>query len=56
MFKPKGYFTDGGYIGFLPDGRKQYFPTYPLQHKHIPQRFRNIQRESNFIPRCSSPS
>jgi hypothetical protein len=28
MFKPKGYFTDGGYIGFLPDGRKLYFPTY----------------------------
>ena len=28
MFKPKGYFTDGGYIGFLPDRRKLYFPTY----------------------------
>ena len=28
MFIPKGYFTGGGYIGFLPDGRKLYFPTY----------------------------
>lgn len=28
MFRPKGYYTDGGYIGFLPDGRKMFFPTY----------------------------
>ena len=28
MFKPKGYFTDTGYVGFLPDVRKLYFPTY----------------------------
>ena len=28
MFRPKGYYTDCGYIGFLPDGRKMFFPTY----------------------------
>lgn len=28
MFRPKGYFTGDGYVGFLPDGSKQYFPTY----------------------------
>ena len=28
MFTPRGYFTQEGYIGFLPDGTKLYFPTY----------------------------
>ena len=28
MFIPKGYFTSDGYVGFLPDGSKLYFPTY----------------------------
>ena len=27
-FHPKGYFTNGGYVGFLPDGRRLSFPTY----------------------------
>ena len=28
MFTPRGYFTQDGYIGFLPDGTKLHFPTY----------------------------
>lgn len=28
MFTPKGFFTQEGYIGFLPDGTRLYFPTY----------------------------
>ena len=27
-FQPKGFFTNDGYVGFLPDGRKLSFPTY----------------------------
>lgn len=27
MFNPKGYFTSDGYVGFLPDGSRLYFPT-----------------------------
>lgn len=28
MFKPKGYFTPDGYVGFLPDGSRLCFATY----------------------------
>lgn len=28
MFNLKGYFTADGYVGFLPDGSRLYFPTY----------------------------
>ena len=27
-FQPKGFFTNDGYVGFLPDGRRLSFPTY----------------------------
>lgn len=27
MFMPKGYYTSQGYTGFLPDGRRAFFPT-----------------------------
>lgn len=27
MFTPKGYYTSDGYVGFLPDGSRLYFPT-----------------------------
>ena len=27
MFNPKGYYTNHGYTGFLPDGRRISFPT-----------------------------
>ena len=26
-FRPKGFFTSDGYVGFLPDGRRLSFPT-----------------------------
>ena len=28
VFRPGGYYTDEGYIGFLPDGGNLVFPTY----------------------------
>ena len=28
VFRPKGFFTSDGYVGFLPDGRRLSFPTY----------------------------
>ena len=28
VFQPKGFFTNDGYVGFLPDGRRLSFPTY----------------------------
>ena len=28
MFNLKGYFTSDGYVGFLPDGSRLYFPPY----------------------------
>ena len=27
-FRPQGFFTNDGYVGFLPDGRRLSFPTY----------------------------
>ena len=27
MFMPKGYYTSQGYVGFLPDGGRMFFPT-----------------------------
>ena len=27
MFRPTGYTTNQGFIGFLPDGSKMFFPT-----------------------------
>ena len=27
-FRPTGFFTNDGYVGFLPDGRRLSFPTY----------------------------
>ena len=27
-FRPRGFFTGNGYVGFLPDGRRLSFPTY----------------------------
>ena len=28
MFKPKGFYTSNGYMGFLPNGSRMVFPTY----------------------------
>ena len=28
MFTPKGYYTNNGYVGFLPDGTRMMFATY----------------------------
>ena len=28
MFKPKGFYTSNGYLGFLPNGSRMVFPTY----------------------------
>ena len=28
MFMPKGYYTSQGYVGFLPDGGRMFFPTH----------------------------
>ena len=27
-FQPRGFLTNDGYVGFLPDGRRLTFPTY----------------------------
>lgn len=35
MFKPKGYFTSSGYIGFLPDGSRMIFPTQGEYEEYI---------------------
>ena len=34
-FCPKGFFTNDGYVGFLPDGRKLSFPTYDEYMEYI---------------------
>lgn len=28
MFRPRGFYTSNGYVGFLPDGSKMVFATY----------------------------
>ena len=38
-FHPKGYFTNDGYVGFLPDGRRVYFPTYSEYLEWMLQKF-----------------
>ncbi len=35
MFIPKGFFTADGYVGFLPDGGRLYFPTYDEYIEYI---------------------
>ena len=35
MFRPRGYYTDSGYIGFLPNGQKMYFPTYDEYMEYV---------------------
>ena len=28
MFRPRGFYTSSGYVGFLPDGTRIVFATY----------------------------
>lgn len=35
MFKAKGYYTPQGFIGFLPDGSRMYFPTAEEYYEFI---------------------
>lgn len=35
MFNPRGYFTPEGYVGFLPDGSRLYFPTYDEYMEYV---------------------
>ena len=35
MFKPRGYTTAQGFIGFLADGGKMYFPTASEYYEYI---------------------
>ena len=28
MFRPRGFYTGSGFVGFLPDGRRMVFATY----------------------------
>lgn len=35
MFAPKGYYTNNGYVGFLPDGSRMIFPTYAEYVEYI---------------------
>lgn len=35
LFKPAGYTTHQGFIGFLPDGSKMYFPTSDEYYEYV---------------------
>lgn len=35
MFRPAGYTTNQGFIGFLPDGTKMYFPTSNEYYEYV---------------------
>ena len=35
MFRPKGYYTSNGYVGFLPDGSRMSFPTQDEYEEYV---------------------
>lgn len=35
MFRPTGYTTNQGFIGFLPDGSKMFFPTSNEYYEYV---------------------
>jgi len=35
VFKPKGFYTSHGYVGFLPDGSRMAFPTQGEYEEYI---------------------
>ena len=35
LFRPAGYTTHQGFIGFLPDGSKMYFPTSDEYYEYV---------------------
>ena len=35
MFTPKGYYTDHGFVGFLPDDTRMRFPTYDEYFEYL---------------------
>ena len=35
LFRPAGYTTNQGYIGFLPDGSKMFFPTSDEYYEYV---------------------
>ena len=35
MFKPRGFYTSNGYVGFLPDGSRIIFATYNEYMEYI---------------------
>lgn len=35
LFRPAGYTTHLGYVGFLPDGSKMYFPTCDEYYEYM---------------------
>ena len=35
MFRPTGYTTNQGFIGFLPDGSMMYFPTSNEYYEYV---------------------
>ena len=35
MFKPKGFYTSDGFVGFLPDGSRIIFATYREYMEYI---------------------
>ena len=35
MFKPRGFYTSNGYVGFLPDGSRIIFATYAEYMEYI---------------------
>ena len=35
MFRPSGYTTNQGFIGFMPDGSRMFFPTSDEYYDYI---------------------
>jgi hypothetical protein len=35
MFRPGGYTTNQGFIGFMPDGSRMFFPTSDEYYDYI---------------------
>lgn len=35
MFKPRGYTTGQGFMGFMPDGSRMFFPTADEYYDYV---------------------
>jgi len=46
MFRPRGYTTGQGFMGFMPDGSRMFFPTADEYFDYIYEMFESTSQLS----------